>query len=146
MGGLSWGVAVDGRRVYFVGINSGNKNWTLQQQRPGGMATVVNNSVWGAASLADGKLLWETRVRDQMIAYSPPTAVGDVVLVARVKPIGLISSGAGPLVVLDQGSGEVLLEVPVNGILRGGFAVKDRYILFGTGYKGSDGFLYVLKV
>ncbi|OIW25399.1 Quino protein alcohol dehydrogenase-like protein [Coniochaeta ligniaria NRRL 30616] len=101
VGGLSWGIATDDRRVYFTGINSGTKPWTLQP----GNNTVVNNSVWGAASLTDGKLLWET-----------------------------------------PGSGKVLLEYPLKGTFRGGVAVQDRYVLFGTGYKGLDGFLYVLKV
>ncbi|KAJ9149185.1 Quino protein alcohol dehydrogenase-like protein [Coniochaeta hoffmannii] len=141
-GGLSWGVAVDDRRIYFTGINSANKNWTLQPRS----SIVANNSVWGAASVADGKLFWETQVSERMMSYTPPTVVGDVVLVGRVKPIGPISSGDGPLVVLDKETGRVLLEYPLNGTLRGGFAVQDRYILFGTGYKGSDGFLYVLKV
>lgn len=141
-GGLSWGIATDDRRVYFTGINSASKTWTL---RPGN-ATVVNNSVWGAASVADGTLLWETQVGGNDIAYAPPTTVGDVVLVGRVKPINPITSGDGPLVVLDKESGKVLLEYPLKGTFRGGVAVQDRYILFATGYKGSDGFLYVLKV
>lgn len=142
VGGLSWGIATDDRRVYFTGINSMTLPWTLQP----GNGTVVNNSVWGAASLADGKLLWETPVRDNDIAYSPPTTVGDIVLVGRVKPLGPITSGDGPLVVLDKQNGKVLLEYPLKGTFRGGVAVHDRYILFGTGYKGLDGFLYVLKV
>jgi outer membrane protein assembly factor BamB len=142
VGGLSWGIATDDRRVYFAGINSGAKPWTL----PRGDSTVVNNSIFGAASLADGKLLWETPVKDNDIAYTPPTAVGDIVLVGRVTPNGPITSGDGPLVILDKENGDVLLEYPLKGTFRGGVAVQDRYILFGTGYKGLDGFLYVLKV
>lgn len=140
-GGLSWGIAADDWRVYFTGINSASKPWTLQP----GSAKTVNNTVWGAASLTDGKLLWETEVADGDVAYAPPTAVGDVVLVGRVKPMGL-ATGDGPLVVLHKESGEVLLEYPLRGTFRGGVAVQDRYILFGTGYRGLDGFLYVLRV
>ncbi|KAH8902116.1 Quino protein alcohol dehydrogenase-like protein [Coniochaeta sp. PMI_546] len=142
VGGLSWGIATDDQRVYFAGINSMARSWTLQP----GNTTTVNNSVWGAASLADGKLLWETQVSNNDVAYAPPTTVGDIVLVGRVKPLGPITSGDGPLVVLNKENGKVLLEYPLRGTFRGGVAVQNRYILFGTGYKGLDGFLYVLKV
>jgi glucose dehydrogenase len=143
LGGLSWGVAVDDQRIYFTGINAVNKPWRLQPANN----TVVTNSVFGAASLADGKLLWEVPARNNDSAYTPPTAVGDIVLVGRVKPSGPVSSTDGVLVVLGKEDGKVLLEYPLNGTtFHGGVAVQDQYIVFGTGYRGSNGFLYVLKV
>ncbi|KAB5518840.1 quinon protein alcohol dehydrogenase-like superfamily [Coniochaeta sp. 2T2.1] len=112
-GGLSWGIATDDQRVYFAGINSQSRNWTLQPNYGG---ATVNNSVWGAASLADGRLLWETAAAENFASLAPPTDTG-----------------------------EVLLEYPLNGTFRGGIAVQDEYVLFGTGYKGKDGYLYVVK-
>ncbi|AEO70727.1 uncharacterized protein THITE_122540 [Thermothielavioides terrestris NRRL 8126] len=55
LAGLSWGVAADDRRVYYTGINDGQKTWVLQPQN----TTAVNNSIFGAADLRDGSLLWQ---------------------------------------------------------------------------------------
>lgn len=143
VGGLSWGIATDDRQVYFTGINSLGSPWVLQPEN----RTTVNNSLFGAASLADGKLRWEIQVEDNGRAYTPPTVVGDIVLVGRVSQPGVLPiTGDGTLVALGKEDGRVIFELPLNGTLRGGIAVQDRYVLFGTGYTGSDGVLYVLKV
>ncbi|KAE9371610.1 Quino protein alcohol dehydrogenase-like protein [Stipitochalara longipes BDJ] len=51
-GGLSWGVAVDDSRVYFVATNSGEENFKMQPSNE-----MTNRSAYGAASLLTGALL-----------------------------------------------------------------------------------------
>jgi outer membrane protein assembly factor BamB len=72
-GGLSWGVAVDTSRVYFTAINSDNVTWQLVPSN-----TTIQNSAYGAASLATGALLWETQTPDNNVAFGPPSVVGDM--------------------------------------------------------------------
>lgn len=134
-GGISWGISVDNSRVYFSAINSGYKTWQLQ---PSGQ--VVNRSAYGAVSLFDGVILWETAVPLNGIALGPPTVVGDLVLVARTgqDPDGTAAydQSQGGLVALDKATGSVIMDLTLSTNFHGGVAIEGRYILFGTGYSG----------
>ncbi|KAH8902260.1 Quino protein alcohol dehydrogenase-like protein [Coniochaeta sp. PMI_546] len=68
-GGLSWGVAVDGKNVYFTEINAGQAAWRPQPMN----STVITNSAYGAASLLTGAIVWETPVANNM-------ATGEILL------------------------------------------------------------------
>lgn len=150
-GGLSWGIAVDDSRAYFTATNSDYKTWPLQPSNQ-----TINRSAYGAASLSDGKILWETAVPMNSVSMGPPTIVGDLVLVARTgeDPNGTRSYDAseGGLVVLDKADGTVINDFNLTTNFHGGAAVDGPYILFGTGYSGPGtpakvpGGFHVLKV
>lgn len=141
-GGLSWGVAVDAQQVYFTALNSGAKWWTLE---PSGQR--INNSAFGAVSLANGSFMWETPVPAGLLSNAPPTVAGDVVLVGATGDVA-IPGQTGSVVFLNKYSGQVISEVPVNAIEYGGIAVQDEYVMFGSGYKGwaGKGSFYVYTV
>jgi outer membrane protein assembly factor BamB len=134
-GGLSWGIAVDDSRAYFTAINSDYQTWQLQ---PSGQT--IDRSAYGAVSLSDGSILWETAVPMNGISLGPPTVVGDLVLVARTgqDPNGTASydQSQGGLVVLDKATGTVITDIMLTTNFHGGVAVEGEYILFGTGYSG----------
>ncbi|KAL8748745.1 MAG: hypothetical protein Q9184_007112 [Pyrenodesmia sp. 2 TL-2023] len=102
IGGLMWGVAVDGTAVYYTAVNYDRQPWQFQD------GTNLSNSAWGAASLSTGKILWETAVPRNGTTQVPPTVANDVVLTGTA---GLGQEGyAGPigngsLVVLDKRTG-----------------------------------------
>jgi outer membrane protein assembly factor BamB len=143
-GGLSWGVAVDDNRVYY----------TLPYSRFDVPAN-VSSTVFGAASLVNGSVLWETPATHNSLALQPPTAAGDLVFYPRAgvvdeTPSGYLNS-KGALTVLDKRSGDVVTEVELDVNFQGGIAVVNGYVLFGTGYRNGmnfvgNGSLYVLKV
>jgi outer membrane protein assembly factor BamB len=139
-GGLSWGVAVDAERVYYNAINADRAAWHVL---PGNEST--NGSAYGALALRDGAPLWGTLPEGAGTAYGPPTAVGDVVLTNAPVAAG---GQVGGLVVLSQDTGAILTTFALEGPARGGFAVQDEYLLFGTGYQryNRTGSLYVMKV
>ncbi|KAH6986713.1 quinon protein alcohol dehydrogenase-like superfamily [Ilyonectria destructans] len=142
-GGLSWGVGVDNQRVYFTAINSLNRPWRLQPAN----TTSITNSGFGAASLTNGSLLWEIGAPQNNSAYVPPTVVGDVVISGRSGPAKLTALGAGGLLVMEKETGNILVDYALDTTFRGGIAVQDRYIMFGTGYNGApSGSFYVLAV
>lgn len=146
-GGLSWGIAVDETAAYFTAINYLSTVWTPGPASGNGTAVAVNCSAWGAASLGDGTLQWESVTPADGMAFNPPTVVGDVMLVGRSGPSGLLSSGPGSLLALDKTTGKILLELPLDTTFRGGIAVQGQYVLFGTGYSRVDnGTFYVLRV
>jgi outer membrane protein assembly factor BamB len=134
-GGLSWGISVDDTRVYFTAINSDYLTWQLQ---PSGQ--IVDRSAYGAVSLSDGRILWETPVPMNGVSLGPPTVVGDLVLVARTgqDPNGADSydQSQGGLVVLDKANGTLITDFLLTTNFHGGVAVDGPYILFGTGYSG----------
>lgn len=134
-GGLSWGISVDDTRVYFTVINSDYQAWQLQ---PSGQ--MVDRSAYGAVSLSDGRILWETPVPMNGISLGPPTVVGDLVLVARTgqDPNGTSSydQSQGGLVVLNKANGTLIADFMLTTNFHGGVAVDGPYILFGTGYSG----------
>jgi hypothetical protein len=129
-GGLSWGIANDDTQAYFTGINYLQKSWI-----PYGTTQNISNSGFGAASLLNGSLVWETPASYDSSAYSPPSVVGDLVLVARAANG---SSTSGGLIALEKGTGKYVLDVDVDSTFHGGIAAQGEYILFGTGYSSGS--------
>ncbi len=134
-GGLSWGISVDDSRVYFTVINANYKTWQLQ---PSGQT--INRSAYGAVSLSNGAVLWETAVPMNGVSLGPPTVVGDIVLVARTgqDPDGTASydQSQGGLVALNKATGHVIMDFGLSTNFHGGVAIQGQYVLFGTGYSG----------
>ncbi|KAF2403537.1 Quino protein alcohol dehydrogenase-like protein [Trichodelitschia bisporula] len=141
-GGISWGVAADNTSIYFTSINYGAEPWHLV---PSGVA--LNNSAWGAMTIKTGQITWETQTPYNDFSYTPPTIVNDVVLVGAA---GGKIGGRGKLIALAKGTGVSLLEIPVDSVLRGGIAVQDKYVMFGTGYSYgnplNNGSFYVMSI
>ncbi|KAM7193225.1 Quinonprotein alcohol dehydrogenase-like superfamily [Rhypophila sp. PSN 637] len=147
-GGISWGIAVDSERVYY----------TLPYSRFD-VPFNTSTSIYGAASLRNGSVLWETRANISVnaVALQPPTVAGDLVLYPRA---GIMSTDGGPadydnsrgaLVVLEKKTGAVVMEMELETNFQGGIAVVGEYVLFGTGYRNGvyylgDGSLRVMKV
>jgi outer membrane protein assembly factor BamB len=144
-GGLSWGVAVDDKRVYFSAINSAEVTWQLQ---PSNQTAI--KSAHGAASLLNGSLIWE--VDAEGIARSMPTIVGDLVLVGRTgtdpNSDGSYDETLGSFVVLNKATGTLLVDRELDANFHGGIAVKGRHIMFGTGYNTftGNGTFHVMQV
>ncbi|ELQ35660.1 hypothetical protein M0657_010983 [Pyricularia oryzae] len=133
-GGLTWGVAVDDAAVYFVNTNSEHRRFAM----PGSGGDVVSNSAFGAASLADGRILWLTPAPHNHDSYVAPAVVNDVVLVGTSGARGdfLEPVGPGYLTPLDKRTGSVLRRIKLDAVLRGGPATVGEYVFFGTGYGG----------
>lgn len=143
-GGLSWGVAADNSRVYFTAINFNNVTWQLEPSNK-----TIQNSAYGAASLATGKLLWETQTPDNNLAFGPPSVVGDLVVVTRAGQNNANSVNTkGGLIFLSQTTGEILGNIELDANSHSGVAAYGKKLFFGTGYSGFNGTgsLYVLSV
>jgi outer membrane protein assembly factor BamB len=133
-GGLSWGIAVDDRAVYYTGQNSNRRGFTLLS------GEVVSNSIFGAVRLRDGELLWQTAAPRNTSSRVAPTVVNDVVLTGitgnfsegNANPVG-----SGSFLALNKRTGDILSELPLNASFRGNFAVVQDCVLFGTGYGRS---------
>lgn len=130
-GGLIWGLAVDASTIYYTAVNSERKPWKL------GNGTALSNGAFGAAALADGKILWETPVPRNSTSLVQPTVVNDLVLVGVSGPYSGSSSqgGNGSFLSLDKHTGRILMETALDATFQGGIAVVKGYVMFGTGYR-----------
>lgn len=144
LGGLSFGIAVDNRAVYYTAMNSDYRNWTIPTSGKG-----LNSSAFGAVSLHNGSILWETPSPGGAFAFSPPTVVNDVVLFAREDSTATRSgyyNTTGALIPINKRTGKILKQYPLDTIMHGGISVVDRFIFFGTGYHSrykGNGTFYV---
>ena len=150
-GGLAWGVAVDDSRVYYVVINTGYLEWRLTPSN-----ITVSRSAYGAISLADGKIVWQTAVPRDGVCHAPPTVIGDLVLVARTGQVTEENTAydqtKGSLVALNKATGKVVLDYDLMSNAHSGITVQGEHVLLGTGYSGPSpqagvpGGLHVLTV
>ncbi|KAL8798707.1 MAG: hypothetical protein Q9182_006458, partial [Xanthomendoza sp. 2 TL-2023] len=132
LGGLIWGVAVDSTAVYYTAVNALRKAWKLQN------GISLSNSAFGAASLTDGKILWETPAPANSSTAVQPTVVNDLVLVGvgGVYPSPPFT-GIGILLAINKYTGAILKQTTLDAFFQSGIAVVRDSILFGTGYGAS---------
>ncbi|KAF2115636.1 quinon protein alcohol dehydrogenase-like superfamily [Lophiotrema nucula] len=134
-GGLSWGIAVDDHAVYYTAINSNRVEYPL----PNG--TLISNSAFGAASLKDGRTLWQTKAPRNTTSIVSPVVVNDIVLTGVTgnwTDGQLIPTGPGSFLALNKFTGEILEEVPLDSYFHAGIATVHDYVMFGTGYGGLE--------
>lgn len=120
-GGLQWGSAVDGRRIYTANANSDRKPWTLPNN------TVTTNGVWSALDAATGAILWQSTPHFGGSSSGPVTTANGVVFGCSLDP-------AGYMYALDASSGVTLWSYPSGGSCLSGAAISNGNVFWGSGY------------
>ena len=118
-GGLQWGSAVDGTRVYTANANSDLKVWP-----PSGGPTT---GVWSGLDAATGQLLWQTRPPHGGGTSGPVTTANGVVYGCSLDPLGYMYA-------LNAATGQVLWEFPSGGSCLSGAAISNGTLYWGSGY------------
>lgn len=153
-GGIQWGPAVDGNRVYVAISNADSKDNNYGTY--GGHWTALDPSVNG------NNLLWTTV--DPTFDYEPGKfprwgkAFGQVTVANGVVfagsagggpiPASFLPPGLGPVrgfpgafYAMDAATGQILWSLPSDGAVLGGAAVVDGTVYWGGGgYSNLDGF------
>lgn len=128
LGGIEWGTATDGKRIYASIGNSGRLPYTLQGSGPHAGETITGGS-WTALDAATGKILWQTPdpqgdfVDDSMIS-----AANGLVYVGSWAPTGT------NMYALDARTGTVRWGFASGGAVAGGPAIVDGSLYWGSGY------------
>jgi polyvinyl alcohol dehydrogenase (cytochrome) len=117
-GGLQWGSAVDGRRVYTANANSNLVPWG-----PGGSTA----GMWAALDAGTGAILWQTAPPEGGGASGPVTTANGVVFGCSLDPLGHMYA-------LDAASGQVLWRYASGGSCLSGAAISDGTLYWGSGY------------
>jgi polyvinyl alcohol dehydrogenase (cytochrome) len=127
-GGLQWGSAVDGRRIYTANANSNFKPWTL----PDGSTTT--DGVWSALDAATGAILWQTA---PPLSPPPPfltNGASGPVTTANGVVFGCSLDPLGHMYALDAASGAVLWSFASGGSCLSGAAISNGTVFWGSGY------------
>ena len=127
-GGIVWGTATDGKRIY-AGI--GNKGAIPYQVFPTGQQ--INWGSWTALDVATGKILWQTPDPLPGTRDSGSLSVADGVLYA-----GSLDS-AGSMHALNASTGQVLWSFPSGGSVLAAPAIVDGTLYWGSGYSRGGG-------
>jgi polyvinyl alcohol dehydrogenase (cytochrome) len=126
-GGIQWGSATDGKRIYVAEADSLNTPYTLGGSGPYAGQTVASGS-WAALDAVTGKILWQTP--DPLGAQDPGfmTAAGGVVYAGSAATTG------DNMYALDAATGKILWGFSSGGSVLSGAAVVGGSVYWGSGY------------
>jgi polyvinyl alcohol dehydrogenase (cytochrome) len=143
LGGLEWGSAVDGRRVYVSVANSGFAPFTFTVGPQAGRT--VKGGFWCALDAATGQVLWQM-AGDQLPALPNANTPQDAIAItpgAVSFANGIIFAGAldavGTMYALDAESGNILWRFASGGSVNSGAAIVDGTVYWGSGYANISG-------
>lgn len=125
-GGLQWGSAVDGTRVYVANPNSNLVPWT-----PVG-GTETTKGGWSALDAATGQILWQTVDPNFGAGFGggpsgPATTANGVVY-------GCSLDAGGHMYALNSATGAILWRYASGGSCLSGAAVVNGTVYWGSGY------------
>lgn len=124
-GGIEWGSATDGERIYVAISNPSH------QQYAAGMA-----GSWSALDPSTGKILWQIPDPNGAIDIGPMTVANGVVY---APSMGAATSGTTNMFALDAATGNVLWSYPSGGSVNAGAAIVDGVVYWGSGYPKFGG-------
>jgi polyvinyl alcohol dehydrogenase (cytochrome) len=144
-GGMEWGTAFDGERIYASITNHHHIPYKLTQDGVIG-STMVTGGSWSAMDPATGKILWQT-ADVQLETFPPPSTLGtvgvwDLAPVTVANGVLYASSMAklasqNQMFALDARTGDVLWQFGAGSSVNAGPAVVNGSVYWGTGYSRS---------
>jgi polyvinyl alcohol dehydrogenase (cytochrome) len=131
LGGIEWGSATDGRRIYVAEANSNFVRYTLGGSGPYAGQTVTGGS-WAALDAATGKILWQT---------PDPQGAMDLGYVSAANGVVYAGSAIGfgqNMYALDARTGKILWGFASRGAVVSGAAIVSGSVYWGSGYYFSN--------
>ena len=125
-GGIQWGTATDGQRIYVAVSNSLDMPYTLV---PSGQT--INWGAWSALDVATGKILWQTA--------DPTPGTVDLGAVSVANGVVYAGSLAGQMYALDARTGDILSGFASGGSVIDGPSIVDGVVYWGSGYRRTTG-------
>jgi polyvinyl alcohol dehydrogenase (cytochrome) len=127
LGGIEWGPATDGRRIYVAEADAFHLAYTLGGSGPNAGRTITSGS-WAALDPATGKIIWQT---------PDPQAAVDLGFVSAANGVVYAGSNAGTgqnMYALDGATGKILWGFASGGAVISGAAVVNGTVYWGSGY------------
>jgi polyvinyl alcohol dehydrogenase (cytochrome) len=129
-GGIEYGTATDGRRVYAAEGDTARIPYTLGGSGPYA-GQVVTGGSWAALDPATGKILWQTPDPHGDFDTSYVTAANGVIYA------GSLAAAGTDMYALDAATGTILWSFASGGSVTGGAAIADGSVYWGSGYCGT---------
>jgi len=126
LGGIEWGTATDGERIYVAIANSDHLPYTLV---PSGQQ--ITWGAWSALDVATGKILWQT-------ADPTPGAI-DRGSVSVANGVMYAGSNAGQMYALEASTGNILWSFESGGTVLDGPSIVNGTVYWGSGYREIQG-------
>ncbi len=141
-GGMEWGTAFDGERIYVSITNHHHIPYKLTEDGVIGNTTATGGS-WAALDPITGKILWQTA--DPQVETLPGlgvVGVWDLAPVSVANGVVYASSMAklanqNQLFALDAATGAILWQLGAGSSVNSGPAVVDGTVYWGSGYARS---------
>ena len=125
LGGIEWGSATDGERIYVAIANSSHLQYTTGT----GVGTAGS---WSALDPTTGEILWQTPDPNGALDTGPMTVANGVVYAPST---GAATASTPNMFALDAKTGKVLWSFPSGGSVQAGAVVVDGVVYWGSGYK-----------
>jgi len=122
LGGIEWGTATDGKRIYVAISNNDHLAYTLV---PSGQQ--ISWGSWSALDVATGEILWQTA--------DPTAGTIDTGSVSVANGVLYAGSYAGQMYALDTTTGNILWSFPSGGSVIDGPSIVDGVLYWGSGYR-----------
>jgi polyvinyl alcohol dehydrogenase (cytochrome) len=119
LGGMEWGSATDGTRIYVAISNLYGIPYSAGKA-----------GSWSALDPATGKILWQTPDPNGSLALGPVTVANGVVYAPSMAG----SPEARNMIALDASSGAVLWQFAAGGSVVAGASIANDTVYWGSGY------------
>jgi polyvinyl alcohol dehydrogenase (cytochrome) len=142
-GGMEWGTAFDGERIYASITNHHHIPYKLTQNGVVSDTTVTGGS-WAALDPATGKIIWQTADPQLETLAAPLGTVGVWALAPLSVANGVVYAGSmaklpeqNQMFALDAATGAVLWQYGAGSSVNAGPAIVDGTVYWGSGYSRS---------
>ncbi len=125
LGGIEWGTATDGERIYAAITNGSHKSYTYTTYN--GQKKTTTGGLWTALDAATGKILWQTAAPEN------PQYITDG-FVSSANGVFYAGSSGGNFYAMDASTGEIKWTFPSGGAVWSGAAIVDGAVYWGSGY------------
>jgi polyvinyl alcohol dehydrogenase (cytochrome) len=122
LGGIEWGTATDGQRIYVAIANRFNVPYTLV---PSGQQITWGS--WSALDVANGNILWQTA--------DPTAGAIDTGSVSVANGVMYAGSFSGQMYALNTTTGKILWNFASGGSVIDGPSIVDGTLYWGSGYR-----------
>jgi len=121
LGGIEWGTASDGQRIYVAIANNSHDAYKLM---PGG--DTITWGSWSALDPRTGKILWQTA--------DPSKGAIDTGAVSVANGVVYAGSYSGLMYAMNARTGSILWSFESGGSVIDGPAIADGVVYWGAGY------------
>ena len=124
LGGLEWGSAYDGRRIYTAEADPFAIPYTTPSGQP------ISGGSWAALDPQTGKIDWQTATPGGNAALGPVSEAGGLLYAASMDP----NPSDPDMFALNASTGKILWSFAAGSSVNAGPSIVDGTVYWGTGY------------